>query len=100
SQIIAMGGGGFSSEPNNLLLDEYVLRQTGKANPKICFTSPACDDAYALRFYTAFSQLNCRPSHLSLFKAPTADLASYLLDQDVIYVGGGNTRSMLALWRE
>lgn len=100
SQIIAMGGGGFSSGLDSPLLDEYILRQSNKSCPKICFTSPACDDAYALRFYAAFSKLNCRPTHLSLFKAPTADLESYLLDQDVIYVGGGNTRSMLALWRE
>ena len=31
---------------------------------------------------------------------PTADLASFVLEQDAIYVGGGNTRSLLALWRE
>jgi dipeptidase E len=95
-----MGGGGVCSEPDNPLLEEYILRQSGKPCPKVCFTSPACDDAYALRFYASFSKLNCRPYHLSLFKAPTADLESFLLEQDVIYVGGGNTRSMLALWRE
>jgi peptidase E len=27
-------------------------------------------------------------------------VASFVQDQDVIYVGGGNTRSLLALWRE
>jgi peptidase E len=35
-----------------------------------------------------------------LFRPSTADLETYLLAQNVIYVGGGNTRSMLALWRE
>lgn len=39
--IIAMGGGGFSMEPNNLALDRYVLRQTGVSNPKICFLPTA-----------------------------------------------------------
>ena len=39
-------------------------------------------------------------STLSLFRLPTADLEAYLLEQDMIFVGGGNTRSMLALWRE
>jgi peptidase E len=43
--------------------------------------------------------LDAVPSHLSLFRPPTADLESFLLEKDVIYVGGGNTKSMLALWR-
>jgi dipeptidase E len=28
-----------------------------------------------------------------------ADLRAFLLEQDVIYVGGGNTANMLAIWR-
>jgi dipeptidase E len=101
-QIIAMGGGGFSMEPDNALLDIYFLQQTGKARPKICFIPTASGDSddYITRFYAAFSKLDCNPSHLSLFKPPTADLESFILEQDAIYVGGGNTRSMLALWRE
>lgn len=101
-QIIAMGGGGFSMEPDNPLLDQYVLDQSGKPCPKICFLPHAVDDAtrYALNFYHAFSKLNCRPTWLSLFAPHTADLESFLLAQDVIYVGGGNTKSMIALWRE
>src|SRR5262245_37800182 len=46
-----------------------------------------------------FSGLPCRPSHLAFFRR-TLDMRSYLLAQDVIYVGGGNTKSMLAAWRE
>jgi peptidase E len=38
--------------------------------------------------------------HLSLFKPPCADLRAFVLEQDAVYVGGGNTRAMLALWRE
>lgn len=101
-QIIAMGGGGFSMEADNPLLDEYVLKQTGKRAPKVCFLGTASGDAegYVLKFYTAFRKLNCTPTHLSLFSLPTRDLKAFILDQDVIYVGGGNTKSMLALWRE
>lgn len=101
-QIIAMGGGGFSMEPDNLALDRYVLAQTGKTRPKVCFLPTASGDAegYVVNFYTAFTQLDCQPSHLFLFRVPTADLASFILEKDAIYVGGGNTRSMLALWRE
>ena len=94
-QIIAMGGGGFSMEPDNLALDRYVLRQTNIKRPAICFLPTASGDAdgYVLNFYKAFSTLDCQPTSLSLFRSPTADLESYLLAQNVIYVGGGNTRS-------
>ena len=97
-----MGGGGFSMEPDNPLLDIYFLQQTGKPRPKICFIPTASGDSenYIARFYSAFSKLDCVPSHLSLFKPPTADLESFILEHDAIYVGGGNTRSMIALWRE
>ena len=102
AQIIAMGGGGFSMEPDNLALDRYVIAQTGKTYPKVTFLSQASGEArdYIINFYKAFNELDCQASHLSLFQPHTADLESYLLAQDVIYVGGGNTKSMLALWRE
>jgi dipeptidase E len=101
-QIIAMGGGGFSMEPQNPLLDQYVLDQARKKRPSVCFLPHATDDAtrYTFNFYNAFSRLNAQPTYLSLFTPHTADLESFLLDQDVIYVGGGNTKSMIALWRE
>jgi peptidase E len=101
-QIIAMGGGGFLMEPNNLALDRYVLKQANVKRPAICFLPTASGDAdeFILRFYKAFTTLDCQPSFLSLFRPSTADLESYLMAQNVIYVGGGNTRSMLALWRE
>lgn len=101
-QIIAMGGGGFSMEPDNLALDRYVLAQVDKARPKVCFIPTASGEAqeYILNFYKAYTALRCEPTYLSLFRLPTADLEGYLFANDVIYVGGGNTRSMLALWRE
>ncbi|OWA33448.1 peptidase E [Saccharibacillus sp. O16] len=101
-QIIAMGGGGFSMEPENLLLDSYILEQAVAERPRICFVGTASGDApgYIDRFYEAFRTLPCEPAHLSLFKLPEGSLEDVLLNQDIIYVGGGNTRSMLAIWRE
>jgi dipeptidase E len=100
--IIALGGGGFLMEDDNPVLDKYILKQTNKQNPRVCFIGTASGDAegYILKFYTCFLRLNCMPTHLSLFNLPTKDLESFILDQDMIYVGGGNTRSTLALWRE
>jgi dipeptidase E len=101
-QIIAMGGGGFSMEPENLLLDRFVLSAAAVPEPKVCFVGTASGDAqtYVDKFYAAFCTLPCTPTDLSLFKPPTADLRSFVLEQDVIYVGGGNTRNLLVLWRE
>src|SRR6476659_5432976 len=100
-QIIAMGGGGFSMEPENLTLDRYVLAQAGLAEPRVSFLPTASGDvdSYAASFYTAFARLPCQPSHLMFFRR-TPDLREHVLSQDVIYVGGGNTKSMLGVWRE
>ena len=101
-QIIALGGGGFSMEPDNTLLDEYILKQSSQRKPKVCFVGTASGDAegYILKFYTSFLKLSCTPTHLSLFNLPTKDLEAFILDHDVVYVGGGNTKSLLALWKE
>lgn len=101
-QIIALGGGGFSMEPENPLLDQYILQQSMKKNPKICFLATASGDSenYICRFYQFFEKQDCQPSHLSLFNPPTRNIESFLLDKDIIYVGGGNTKNLLVLWKE
>jgi dipeptidase E len=101
-QIVAMGGGGFSMEPENLMLDRFVLSTAAVSQPKICFVGTASGDSqiYVDKFYTAFRALLCTASHFSLFQPPTANLRSFVMEQDVIYVGGGNTRNLLVLWRE
>jgi peptidase E len=88
-------------EPDNPALDLYVLHQARTARPTVTFLGTASGDAdsYLVRFYDAFTGYDCRPSHLPLFKR-TPKLRDYLLRQDIIYVGGGNTKSMLAIWRE
>ncbi len=101
-QIIALGGGGFSMEPDNPLLDLYILKQAGKAKPQICFIPTASGDSdnYIARYYSFFDQQDCEPSHLSLFEPPTRDIESFILEKDIVYVGGGNTKNLLALWKE
>jgi peptidase E len=100
-QIIAIGGGGFYRDSQNLGLERYIIQQTNAENPRVAFVATASGepDNYLVSFYAAFLALGCRPSHLSLFKR-TPELRSYLLGQDVISVGGGNTKSMLAVWRD
>jgi peptidase E len=105
-QIVAFGGGGFSMEAGNPLLDDYVLSLTGSDRPRVCFIPTASGDAdhYVVRFYRTFSQ-RCETSHVSLFRrdrgdgAVEGDLEAHLLKQDLIYVGGGSVVSLLGAWR-
>ncbi len=101
--VVAMGGGGFSMD-DDTLLDDHILslaRETrDRARPRVCFLATASGDAdgYIARFYAAFAR-RAEASHLALFVRTEPDIEAFLLDQDVVYVGGGNTANMLAIWR-
>ena len=99
--VIAIGGGGFGANPGQGIIEEYILKQTKKKNPKICFIPTATGDneAYKVNYYSTFTNLDCCPTHLDFFKR-TPDLNDLILNQDAIFVGGGNTKSMLAVWKE
>jgi dipeptidase E len=107
-QIVAMGGGGFSMEPDNPLPDEFVLSLARRRSPRVCFIPTASADSamYIARFYRAFGG-RCHPTDLtfndpqSLPRNPrtSADLPAFVAAQDIFYVGGGNTANLLAVWR-
>ena len=100
--IVAIGGGSCGLEPENFALDEYLMRLTGKGRPKVCNIPTAMGDATEplVRFYSVYTADRCVPSHLALFHRTVRDLRSFLLGQDMIFVGGGNTAAMLAVWRQ
>ena len=100
-QIIAIGGGGFGRAINDLKIETYIKSQCKFDNPKICFipTATGDDKQYIDNFYKAFDSLDCHTSHIDFFKR-TINLRNHILKQDIIYVGGGNTKSMLAVWQE
>jgi peptidase E len=102
SHILAIGGAALPEHLDNLLLIDYFLKLTRKKKPRVCFIGAAHGDADAgrLRFYAGFSRFDCKPDHLPLFARTPRDLESFVMAHDAIYVGGGNTRSMLAVWRE
>ena len=99
-QIIAIGGGGFGRTTKSKLIENYILRQSPEKKPSICFIPTATGDAdpYIESFYAVFSQLNCVPSHIGLFKR-TINLEAHIEKQNIVFVGGGNTKSMLAVWK-
>jgi peptidase E len=102
--ILAMGGGGFTMRERSSALDRFVLSLCDRPVPRICFLPTASGDPrdQVTRFFERFASWPCEPSVLSLFHLGESrlDPVSHLLAQDLIYVGGGSMRNMLAIWRE
>ena len=99
--IVAIGGGGFGRTTKDLRIEEYILNLSKKEKPNICFipTATGDNDSYKVNYYDVFTKFNCNPTHIDFFKR-TIDLSSHIPDQDIIFVGGGNTKSMLAVWKD
>ena len=97
--IVAIGGGGFGRSLGSLEIEKYIISLINKKRPKICFIPTASGDSNKLNFYRAFSKLDCIASHIDFFSR-TENLEEKVLNQDIIFVGGGNTKSMLAVWKE
>jgi dipeptidase E len=101
--IFAMGGGGFTMEPTNPLLDDFVLSLTPTKEPRVLFLPTASGDTTAQinAFQARFAGRTCVAEHLSLFRLRAAKrpLEEIVLDQDIIYVGGGSMRNLLAIWQ-
>lgn len=101
THILAMGGGGFSMSPDNsaTALDRYALELTGKSNPLVCFapTASADDPQYIRRFLGAFGALGVQTMVLTLWEDARHALERFG-DIDLLYVGGGSTVNLKALW--
>ncbi|NML30582.1 Type 1 glutamine amidotransferase-like domain-containing protein [Paraburkholderia antibiotica] len=107
-RILAIGGGGFTTEKEPSLVDAYIHRLIDKPRPRICFVATPSGDNRAQidKFYEAYGSLDCEVSNLPFFNGwgpnviPYTDFKPHLLSQDAIFVGGGHLRSALAVWRE
>jgi peptidase E len=101
--VFAMGGGGFAMEPTNPLLDEYVLGLARSKDPRVLFLPTASGDTTGQinAFRARFAGRPGVCEHLSLFRLRQArrPLRETVLSQDIIYVGGGSMRNLLAIWR-
>ncbi|HSK48898.1 MAG TPA: peptidase E [Solirubrobacterales bacterium] len=104
-RILALGGHDFSSRPPDRAVCELLLRlatERGGARPKICILPTASGDPSEQigRFYASFGERPCEPSDVSLFRLGRRPvvLRDHLLEQDLIYVGGGSLLNLLAVW--
>src|SRR5437762_13122384 len=98
-QILGLGGGGDSPEQTRALL-AYAISLTGRDRPQVLHVPTAVGDADSgvVAFYERCTGLG-ELAHLKFHPWPPAGLRELVLAQDAIFVGGGSTANMLAIWR-
>ena len=102
-RIAAIGGGGFLMDDTSLRQERWLLSLARRSPPSVLWLGTASGDAERaqLKFFRTFSRLDCRPSSLAFFPYDMqCDYRQAVADADLVYVGGGNTVAMLAVWRE
>lgn len=99
-RIVAMGASSVLASSTDWPLHQFLLDLSGRDRPRICFlgTGSGEDASYRAGFYATFAR-HADASHLNLFERTVDDPGAFLLEQDVIFVGGGNTANLLAVWR-
>jgi len=97
-QIVAAGGLGDDDGAGRLI--RFVLGLSGQERPRVCLVPTASSELpdFMVRFYSELSPY-AECSHVSFFPWPREDLRDHVLSRDVIFVSGGNTANMLAVWR-
>ena len=108
--LILIGGGeikgwNFQTKDSNQELyqtdtiDRFIVRQANKENPKLLFIGTASreNECYFNAIKTIYSDLGCTADEL---KISDTNIKEKILNADIIYIGGGNTRFMLAEWEK
>jgi peptidase E len=100
-RIIGIGGAVLAPDSGNFKLERYILDACGADRPRVVFVPTASGDdvGYVARFYEAYARFGVELDVLRFFRRTPDDLREFLFGFDVVHVGGGNTRSMLAVWR-
>ena len=110
-KLVCIGGGEIPRIKNGIQLpyetreiDEEIVRLSEKKNPKLLFigTASSHSQEYYLVIKKIFEELGCIVSNLDLLEEniDMKQVQNKILDTDIIYVGGGNTRFMLEKWKE
>jgi peptidase E/ribosomal protein S18 acetylase RimI-like enzyme len=102
-KLVTIGGGGFSSEPDNPLLDELVVSLARTPRPGVLFlpTASGDDPAYVYRFQRNMKRFTRKLAVLRLSEAADPVAATRLiLEHDIIYAGSGDTARAVSAWRE
>lgn len=103
ARLLVMGGHEFDRLDGNEAICDHIIELSGSESPKICLLPTASGDPedQNARFRRSFGTRGCRVSDISLFRlgANPIDVEAHLLDQDVIYIGGGSLVNLVAVWQ-
>jgi peptidase E len=105
SNIIVIGGESNADEKAMTPIDQYIIALTGKDSPSVLYISTANGDdpLKTSDFRNKYTSAGCLVMNLAFFTPPFVDMekiSSMFAMADIIYVAGGNTRAMLAIWQE
>lgn len=100
--IFATGGGFFPGIAEKSLFPEYLLALSPVKRPRICWLGAASGEnpMYFEMFARGMEAYNCETRHFNIFEPATLDFVDYLMGMDIVFVGGGSTKNLMALWRE
>ncbi len=96
--IVALGGGQDVGDPAYTYIAGLV---EARAKPRVCFlpTASGAVPISVLRFLSVFPSERFEVNYLDLFVRDGRDIRDFVLSHDLVFVGGGNTANLLAVWR-
>lgn len=96
--FVAIGGGDVR-ENETLVIDRRIIELSGSKRPRVVFVPTASEDAadYVATIDEYYTGLGCTVEALTRDRD---DAEGLIGDADIIYVGGGSTRLLVAEWRE
>ncbi len=101
-RILALGGHDFDRRAGNDAICDLIVDLAESPRPKVCLLPTASGDHedQIARFRRTFAERDCVPDVISLFRLGEnpVDLREELLNQDVIYAGGGSMLNLIAIW--
>lgn len=98
-------GGGLLRLGETIPIDKFIVKESGKKNPKVLFIPTASKDlsAYSTAFRQVYEKLGCHVKILRLFskrKLSDATLEKLITSADIIYVGGGDYDILFSIWKK
>ena len=101
--IFAIGGGEIS-KLETLEIDKKIVESSKKIHPKALFipTASGEPDEYIETFNDVYGEkLGCQTDVLLLLsrQVDSVEIKQKIMSADIIYVGGGNTRKMMKVWK-
>jgi peptidase E len=102
-RIAAIGGGGFLMDDASGRQERWLVSLARRPQPRVLWVGTASGDAATaqVKFFRTFGALGCQPDVMTFFPFEMErDLQRAVMDADLVYVGGGNTPAMLAVWRD